>query len=104
MPELSTEFEQLYQDLVEHITANSITVDFPRVRAAFELAVSAHEGQKRRDGSPYVTHTVKAAEITADMGLDEDSSSNSNSRPHRRWISEPSKTSWSLIQSMACSA
>ncbi len=33
----------------------------------------AHSGQKRRDGSPYVTHCVAAADITVDMGLDEDS-------------------------------
>jgi guanosine-3',5'-bis(diphosphate) 3'-pyrophosphohydrolase len=71
--EISPELEQLYQDLVERITTNGISVDISHIRAAFELAVSAHAGQKRRDGSPYVTHTVKAAEITADMGLDEDS-------------------------------
>ena len=31
------------------------------------------EGQKRRDGSPYVTHCVATAEIIAEQGLDEDS-------------------------------
>ena len=44
-----------------------------RVRTAYQVAKTAHEGQKRKDGSPYVTHCVAAADIAADMGLDEDS-------------------------------
>ena len=43
------------------------------MRAAFECADRAHSGQKRRDGSPYVSHCIAAAIITAEMGLDEDS-------------------------------
>ena len=48
-------------------------VDLGRVRAAFELADRAHSGQKRKAGTPYVTHCVAAAQICAEMGLDEDS-------------------------------
>ena len=50
-----------------------MSVDWGRIRAAFELAASSHDGQTRKDGSPYVTHVIAAAEITAEMGLDEDS-------------------------------
>lgn len=38
---------------------------------AFQLAVSAHEGQSRQTGEPYVTHPLIVAEILADYGLDE---------------------------------
>ena len=65
--------EQCYGDLVNRIKDAGMNVDMGRVRAAFELAASSHSGQKRKDGSPYVTHTVAAAIIVVDMGLDEDS-------------------------------
>ena len=37
------------------------------------MARAAHAGQLRKDGSPYVTHCVAAADISVDLGLDEDS-------------------------------
>lgn len=48
-------------------------MDLGRIRAAYEMARIAHSGQLRRDGSPYVTHCIAAADIAVDMGLDEDS-------------------------------
>ena len=48
-------------------------MDLGRIKAAYEMARVAHSGQKRRDGSPYVTHCIAAADISVDMGLDEDS-------------------------------
>ena len=65
--------EGFYKNLEEKIKENGVAVDMGRIRAAFETAVEAHHGQLRRDGSPYVTHVVAAAVITAEMGLDEDS-------------------------------
>ena len=65
--------EGRYLSLEEHIKEAGLSVDLGRIRAAFETAVDAHEGQKRRDGSPYVTHVIAAAEIVVEMGLDEDS-------------------------------
>ena len=47
--------------------------DIGRIRAAYEMARLAHTGQFRRDGSPYVTHCIAAADISVDIGLDEDS-------------------------------
>ena len=71
--EFEPSVEQCYRDLVKKIEETKLQADLARIRTAFELAASAHEGQKRKDGSPYVTHTVAAAEIIAEMGLDEDS-------------------------------
>jgi len=65
--------EQLYAELTDRVRQFNPNADFSRIRAAYELALSAHKGQRRRDGTPYATHTVAAAEIAAEMGLDEDS-------------------------------
>ena len=67
------DLEAHYQELEQKITSAGIPADLGRVRAAFECADRAHSGQKRRDGSPYVSHCIAAAIITAEMGLDEDS-------------------------------
>ena len=43
-----------------------------RLRAAFAFAKMAHEGQARKDGTPYITHPVAAAIILTEMHVDED--------------------------------
>jgi len=65
--------EKAYDGLVDTLSKSSTKMDTGRVRAAFETAKKYHEPQVRRDGSPYVTHTVAAAVIVAEMELDEDS-------------------------------
>ena len=65
--------EQGYRELAATIHERNPGVDLGRVRAAFEVADLAHAGQKRKAGTPYVTHCVAAAQICAEMGLDEDS-------------------------------
>lgn len=65
--------EQGYRALADTILEHNPGVDLGRVRAAFEVADRAHSGQKRKAGTPYVTHCLAAARISAEMGLDEDS-------------------------------
>jgi len=65
--------DEMFARLEEKIRSLSYNVSLGRIRAAYELARLAHSGQLRKDGSPYVTHCVSAADITVDMGLDEDS-------------------------------
>ena len=65
--------DEMYAGLEKKIRKSGHVMDTGRIRAAYETARVAHSGQKRKDGSPYVTHCVAAAEITVDMGLDEDS-------------------------------
>jgi (p)ppGpp synthase/HD superfamily hydrolase len=43
-----------------------------RVRTAAEFGATAHQGQKRVSGEPYITHPVAAAFILADLHLDAD--------------------------------
>ena len=65
--------DAMFEELEKKIEANGHGMSLERIRSAYEMARSAHEGQLRKDGSPYVTHCVAAADITVDMGLDEDS-------------------------------
>ena len=64
---------QLYEELENQIKETNPTADIKRIRDAFEFAREAHGDQKRKDGSPYITHPIAAAKIVAEMGLDEDS-------------------------------
>ena len=74
MPEeFSAPVEESYRALIQKIDQAHMLLDLGRIRAAFELAARAHADQKRKDGSPYVTHAVAAAEIIVEMGMDEDS-------------------------------
>jgi (p)ppGpp synthase/HD superfamily hydrolase len=43
-----------------------------RIRAAAEFGASAHQGQKRLSGEPFIAHPVAAAAILADLRLDAD--------------------------------
>ena len=65
--------DEMFRDLIKKISENCPGMNLERIREAYEMAKSAHEGQLRKDGSPYVTHCVAAADITVDMGMDEDS-------------------------------
>ncbi len=64
---------ELYTQLEKSVLELNPTADMGRIHAAYECAVVAHSGQKRKDGSDYVTHTIAAAQICVEMGLDEES-------------------------------
>jgi len=40
------------------------------IREAYEFGASAHEGQKRRSGEPYISHPVAVADLLADLHMD----------------------------------
>ena len=65
--------DEMFAALSKKISDSGMDMDMGRIDAAYRMARLAHTGQLRRDGSPYVTHCVAAADIAADMGLDEDS-------------------------------
>ncbi|MFC2031673.1 RelA/SpoT family protein, partial [Chloroflexota bacterium] len=44
--------------------------DLELVRQAYEQALSAHDGQLRASGEPYVLHSVEVARMLAELGLD----------------------------------
>jgi len=65
--------DKMYEELEQKIKATGHPMNLERIREAYEFAREAHAPQKRKDGSPYVTHCVAAADISVDIGLDEDS-------------------------------
>ena len=65
--------QQTFENLVAKIQKTNPSADIGRIRAAFEYALKAHEGQLRRDGRPFVSHPLAVAGIIAEMGLDTDS-------------------------------
>lgn len=46
--------------------------EFDRISGAYHLSFKAHEGQKRRDGKPYIEHPIAVAEILCRWGADAD--------------------------------
>ncbi len=65
--------ENKYQELIAKIKGDMSESDKNKIHEAYDCATEAHEGQKRRDGSDYVTHPIAVAEIVAEMGLDAES-------------------------------
>ncbi|MBQ1351458.1 MAG: bifunctional (p)ppGpp synthetase/guanosine-3',5'-bis(diphosphate) 3'-pyrophosphohydrolase [Oscillospiraceae bacterium] len=62
-----------YYALEEKARQYNPTLDANRLFSAFTYADNAHVQQRRKDGSPFVTHPLAVAEIVAEMGLDIDS-------------------------------
>lgn len=65
--------DEMFENLIQDVAASNHSMDLERIRAAYKMAKDAHTGQKRKDGSDYITHCVSAARICFEMGLDEDS-------------------------------
>ena len=62
-----------YRALEEKIEQYNHNLDTKRLYSAFQYADSAHSGQLRKDGSPYITHPLAVAEIVSELELDTDS-------------------------------
>ena len=60
----------LKRSLLETVARHYPQADLEPVSRAFDLAVEAHEGQKRASGEAYATHPIASAQILADLGID----------------------------------
>src|SRR5215208_2344902 len=60
----------LKRTLLRTVAGHYPQADLTPIGAAFDLAVEAHEGQRRATGEPYVTHLIASAQITAELGID----------------------------------
>ena len=47
--------------------------DIKKIQKAYSFAFYAHAGQKRKDGSDYITHPVAVTEILLELKMDPDS-------------------------------
>ncbi|MDP3731209.1 MAG: RelA/SpoT family protein [bacterium] len=59
----------MIEKLLKKINAQK-TGERDLIARAFDFAKKAHEGQRREDGEPYITHPVAVAGILADLKLD----------------------------------
>jgi GTP pyrophosphokinase len=64
------DLEVLRTALKAAITEHHAGTPLDAVDRAFDLAVEAHDGQRRATGEPYVTHPIASAQILADLGID----------------------------------
>ena len=64
----------MYGHLVETVREYNPSADFPQIDKAFRYADTHHNGQLRKDGSPFVTHPLAVAQIIAEeLRLDSES-------------------------------
>ena len=66
--------DERYLKLEETVRSYNPGANFEQIRAAYEYAAAAHENQKRKDGSPFVSHPLAVAQIVAEeLRLDSES-------------------------------
>jgi GTP pyrophosphokinase len=63
---------KLFHDLMHKVRATDKNYDLCKIEQAFELANTAHAGQKRKSGEPYISHPIAVAEILLDLCMDTD--------------------------------
>ena len=66
--ELSSVNER-YEALEASIRTYNPNADFDKIRRAFAYARDKHIHQRRKDGSPYITHPLAVAQVVSDMHL-----------------------------------
>ena len=59
------------QELLEKVAANNQNADLELIQRAYVFAATAHAGQTRLSGEPYLSHPLAVADTLADMGFDE---------------------------------
>ena len=70
MADIAVPSELLDRVLAEYATHHPHAGD-TLVRTAFDFARTAHAGQKRKSGDPFIEHPVSVAEVLASYGLDD---------------------------------
>jgi len=60
------------QQIIEQLKKNDPQVDTDLVKFAYEFAIKAHEGQKRKSGEPYIQHPMQTALTLAKMKAEPD--------------------------------
>ncbi len=65
-------FADHYSSLMRAISRYCPHINVAQIEDAIAYADKKHNGQKRKDGSPYIIHPLAVAEIVAETGLDSD--------------------------------
>ncbi len=67
----SSEIVRNYRELLQISYQTLSGADKKMIRKAFDIAVDAHQGQRRKTGDPYVFHPISVAKIVAqEIGMD----------------------------------
>lgn len=62
--------EKAYAGMLQAIKSDISDEDRKQIRSAYEIAVNAHQGQRRKSGEPYIMHPIEVARIcAAEIGL-----------------------------------
>ena len=64
--------EVLYNELLASVKKYHPSADLSMIEKAFHIANSAHKGQLRKSGEPYIIHPLCVAIILADLELDKE--------------------------------
>ncbi len=72
-PENFVDPEELYNCLIEHIREYHPSSDLSMIEQAYEVAKTAHRGQFRKSGEPYIIHPLCVGLILTDLKLDKES-------------------------------
>lgn len=68
--EENKEIAKRYKDLLKGAYQSFSDADKKEIRKAFDIAVEAHRGQRRKTGEPYIYHPIAVAKIVAyEIGL-----------------------------------
>lgn len=59
-----------FENLIDQIKGYNPNADFKKIEKAWEFARSAHEGQKRLTGDPFIIHPLIVAKILASWKMD----------------------------------
>ena len=58
------------ESLVKKVGNYAPDADLDLLKLAYDFADSAHKGQKRKSGEPYIIHPLATAHILADLRID----------------------------------
>jgi len=64
--------EQLYQELISCVKKYHPSDDITMITKAYETAKTAHFGQTRKSGEPYIIHPLNVAIILAELEMDKE--------------------------------
>ncbi|RZI46003.1 bifunctional (p)ppGpp synthetase/guanosine-3',5'-bis(diphosphate) 3'-pyrophosphohydrolase [Rickettsiales endosymbiont of Peranema trichophorum] len=68
--ELEEDVRKEQDMLLQKLSYISLPEDIVNIQKAFDVAYTAHKGQYRASGDPYITHPIAVASILADLKLD----------------------------------
>jgi guanosine-3',5'-bis(diphosphate) 3'-pyrophosphohydrolase len=58
-----------FEDILDKVSSSFTEREINQLRKAYIFAASAHKGQSRRSGEPYLSHPLEVANMLADMRL-----------------------------------